>query len=235
VLVVWVGEFDGSGNPAFIGIDAAAPLFLRMVDALRAQRLDPGELPQPQPANLRRVEVCTSTGAPPDALCPARTTTWFIAGKSPIQPSHLHRALWVDAQTGQVLCGPQAASAPHAKEVVVEQWGSDMQRLFKQAGLPRRTLDDSACRSGASSAGSTLGPVPDATGADAPTITSPCAPCATCSTPASPSPCCCAPTPRPASKPCTGLPTTACWAAPPPAKACPGCPPTRRLQPAGGG
>ena len=169
VLVVWVGEFDGSGNPAFIGIDAAAPLFLRMVDALRAQRLDPGELPQPQPANLRRVEVCTSTGAPPDALCPARTTTWFIAGKSPIQPSHLHRALWVDAQTGQVLCGPQAASAPHAKEVVVEQWGSDMQRLFKQAGLPRRTLDDSACRHGASSGD----PAPEATGADAPTITSP--------------------------------------------------------------
>ena len=173
VLVVWVGEFDGSGNPAFIGIDAAAPLFLRMVDALRAQRLDPGEVPQLQPANLRRVEVCTSTGAPPDALCPARSSTWFIAGKSPIQPSHLHRALWVDAQTGQVLCGPQAASAPHAKEVVVEQWGSDIQRLFKQAGLPRRTLDDSVCRGQGATTPNAPGIALDATGADAPGITSP--------------------------------------------------------------
>jgi penicillin-binding protein 1C len=33
VLVVWVGDFDGSSNPAFVGIDAAAPLFLRIVDA----------------------------------------------------------------------------------------------------------------------------------------------------------------------------------------------------------
>jgi len=162
VLVVWVGDFEGTGNPAYIGIDAAAPLFLRMVDALRAQRLDPGEVPRQQPANLRKVEVCTSTGAPPDALCPARSSTWFIAGKSPIQPSSLHRAVWVDARDGHLLCGPQAASAPHARQLVVEQWGSDMQRLFRQAGLPRRQLDVSACE-GAAAPG----------GGDAPSIASP--------------------------------------------------------------
>ena len=33
VLVVWIGQFDGVGNPAFIGIHAAAPLYLRIVDA----------------------------------------------------------------------------------------------------------------------------------------------------------------------------------------------------------
>jgi penicillin-binding protein 1C len=161
VLVVWVGDFDGAGNPAFVGIDAAAPLFLRMVDALRAQGLDPGEVVRVAPADLRRVEVCTSTGAPPDALCPARSSTWFIAGKSPIQASGLHRAVWVDARDGHALCGAEAASAPHAKQVVVEQWGSDMQRLFRQAGLPRRTVDESAC---AGTAGE---------GADAPVIASP--------------------------------------------------------------
>lgn len=160
VLVVWVGEFDGSGNPAFIGIEAAAPLFLRMVDALRAERLDPGDVPRALPAQLRRVEICTATGAPPDALCPARTETWFIAGKSPIQPSTLHKAVWVNRRTGQVLCGAAAASAPQAEQIVVEQWGSDMQRLFKQAGLPRRQLADGAC-----------GDAPS--GPDAPSIVSP--------------------------------------------------------------
>ena len=34
VLVVWIGDFEGRGNPAFVGVDAAAPLFFRIADAL---------------------------------------------------------------------------------------------------------------------------------------------------------------------------------------------------------
>jgi len=34
VLVVWIGDFDGTGNPSFVGVDAAAPLFFRITDAL---------------------------------------------------------------------------------------------------------------------------------------------------------------------------------------------------------
>ena len=144
VLVVWVGNFDGSSNPALVGVDAAAPLFLRMVDALRADRLDPGELATRQPPALRQVEVCAATGGLPNgegALCPVRTSTWFIAGKSPIQISRLHRAVWVDERSGQVVCGPQ----PHARQELVEQWGSDMQKLFRQAGLPRAGAPADAC------------------------------------------------------------------------------------------
>ena len=138
VLVVWVGDFEGASNPAFVGIDAAAPLFLRIVDALRAQRLDPGEVAHTQPADLRRVEVCSATGDLPDAMCPVRAETWFIAGKSPIATSNLHQTVWIDSLTGKRLCGPNAATAPHARQVVVEKWGSEMQRLFRQSGLPRR-------------------------------------------------------------------------------------------------
>jgi penicillin-binding protein 1C len=145
VLVVWIGQFDGASNPAYVGIQAAAPLFLRMVDALRAEGLDPGELARRISPNLREVEVCASTGGLPDALCPVRTRTWFIAGKSPIQASSLHRAVWVDERTGQTLCGPDPQHQAHAKRIVIEQWGSDMQRLFKQAGLPRRAAPVSDC------------------------------------------------------------------------------------------
>lgn len=147
VLVVWLGNFDGSSNPALVGVDAAAPLFLRMVDALRAERLDPGEMASKQSPNLRQVEVCAATGGLPDALCPMRTTAWFIAGKSPITASSLHRAVWVDERSGKVVCGPQA----HAKRQVVEQWGSDMQRLFSQAGLPRSSLAEPDCSAAAKS------------------------------------------------------------------------------------
>ena len=144
VLVVWVGNFDGSSNPALVGVDAAAPLFLRMVDALRAERLDPGELARRQLPGLQRVEVCAATGGlvgGDGALCPVRTDTWFIAGKSPILNSSLHRAVWIDERSGQAVCGPQ----PHARQRVVEQWGSDMQRLFRQAGLPRARASADPC------------------------------------------------------------------------------------------
>jgi penicillin-binding protein 1C len=149
VLVVWLGNFDGSSNPALVGVDAAAPLFLRMVDALRAERLDPGEMATRQSANLRQVEVCAATGGLPDALCPVRTTAWFIAGKSPIATSSLHRAVWVDERSGKAVCGPQA----HAKQQVVEQWGSDMQHLFAQAGLPRSAVAAAECSQPANAAG----------------------------------------------------------------------------------
>ncbi len=172
VLVVWVGDFAGEGNPAYIGIDAAAPLFLRMVDALRAQGLDPGAIAKTQPPDLRRVEVCAATGGPPDALCPARVETWFIAGKSPLKASTQYRTVWVDERSGRTLCASAAAaSAPTARPVVVEQWGSDMQRLFRQSGLPRRSVPPDDCDPAQAAAARARGAT-DA-GGDAPGITSP--------------------------------------------------------------
>ncbi len=172
VLVVWVGDFDGAGNPAFIGIDAAAPLFLRMVDALRAQGLDPGAVARLQPPDLRRVEVCAATGGPPDALCPARVQTWFIAGKSPQRPGTEHRTVWLDTASGQVRCGPDPAHPEAVHAVVVEQWGSDLQRLFRKAGLPRRVARPADCA--ASAAGTASATIDDAEApGEAPAIASP--------------------------------------------------------------
>ena len=38
VLAVWVGNFDGASNPAFVGRQAAAPLFFEIADSLTAYR-----------------------------------------------------------------------------------------------------------------------------------------------------------------------------------------------------
>ena len=37
VLTVWVGNFDGSANPALVGREAAAPLFFAIADSLAAE------------------------------------------------------------------------------------------------------------------------------------------------------------------------------------------------------
>jgi penicillin-binding protein 1C len=134
VLVVWVGNFDGSENPAFVGVKAAAPLFFRIVDSLRGQGLDRGAAEPPPPPNVARVEVCRASGDLPNALCKERAETWFIPGKSPIRVSQLHRAVQIDTRTGKPTC----AHGPGTRTEVYEFWPTDLQRLFREAGMPRR-------------------------------------------------------------------------------------------------
>jgi len=133
VLVVWIGNFDNTGNPAFVGVQAAAPLFFRIVDALRNQGLDPGSEPRQAPRRVARVEVCAASGDLPNADCPQTVATWYIPGKSPIRISDLHRRIYIDA-AGRRACGP----GPGVHEEVYEFWTSDMLRLFREAGMPRR-------------------------------------------------------------------------------------------------
>jgi penicillin-binding protein 1C len=140
VLVVWLGNFAGEGNPALIGIDTAAPLFLRLADAIRLERTGSSARPRLPPANLRQVEVCATSGDLADGLCRAKVNTWFIPGKSPIRGQRLHRRVHVDRQTGKAQCTP----GPDTREEIHEYWSTDLQRVFRDAGLPRRappTLD----------------------------------------------------------------------------------------------
>jgi penicillin-binding protein 1C len=160
VLVVWVGNFDGSSNPAFVGIKAAAPLFFQIVDAVKLAQpklADPVFRGAP---NLARVEVCAASGDLPNADCPQTVSTWFIPGKSPIRVSQIHRRLLVDTRTGRQACAPFDVRTTRSE--VYEFWPSDLQRLFAQAGMPRRKPPPPGdCAMGDSVAGIT------------PTITSP--------------------------------------------------------------
>lgn len=135
VLVVWVGNFDSTSNQALVGVQTAAPLFFRIVDSLRAQNLKGSLDPvKPAPAGVSLVEVCAASGDLPNAWCRDRAFTWFIPGKSPIRVSTLHRPLYIDQKTGQAVCAP----GPGVKQEIFEYWSSDMLRLFKDAGMPRR-------------------------------------------------------------------------------------------------
>lgn len=136
VLVVWLGNFDGSSNPALIGVEAAAPLFFDIVDGLQAARADLSEPVRQWPLNLKRVEVCRASGDLPNAWCPQRGTTWFIPGKSPIRISSVHRAVVVDKASGKPVCGRFDPAT--MRQDVYEFWPSDLAQVFVQAGIPRR-------------------------------------------------------------------------------------------------
>jgi penicillin-binding protein 1C len=115
------------------------------------------------PAELASVDVCAASGDLPNADCPRTVPTWFIPGRSPIRVSTLHQGLLIDDRTGRRACPPFTAGMSH--RVVYEMWGSDMLRLFQQAGLPRREPPpfDPRCE----------GHLADESGAPPPQITSP--------------------------------------------------------------
>ena len=136
VLVTWVGNFNNSGNTAFVGIKTAAPLFFTIIDSLRAQRLLPGldtDLPGDKPDNVTQIDVCAASGDLPNPDCPTLAKTWFIPGKSPIKTSTLHRAVYFD-RNGEVVCKGDADS----RKEIYEFWPSELSKLFVEAGMPRR-------------------------------------------------------------------------------------------------
>ena len=136
VLAVWIGNFDSRGNPAFVGIDTAAPLFFRIADGLYLRK--PAAIPaSAPPAGVSEVSVCSASGDLPNTWCPLRHKTWYIPGKSPIKVSQLHQPVAVSSKTGQPVCPPYQAD--QVRMEIMEFWSSDMQKLFRQAGLPRRT------------------------------------------------------------------------------------------------
>ena len=136
VLIVWVGNFDGSGNPAFVGVDTAAPLFFQILDGIEADHPDLPLVAHKVPPGLKSVEICLASGDLPNQWCPQKGQTWFIPGKSPIRVSSVHRPVIIDNATGQPACPPYAGKNVH--QDVYEFWPSDLLQVFAKAGIPRR-------------------------------------------------------------------------------------------------
>lgn len=136
VLAVWVGNSDGRPNHTFVGRTCAAPLAFKILDALRSRDLARPSPRQPPPgANLRRVELCATSGGFPTPHCPNRKSGWFIPGISPIASCDIHRQVILDAATGLRL--PHDDGSRPTIRAVFEFWPEELARIFDRAGLPR--------------------------------------------------------------------------------------------------
>lgn len=136
ILAVWIGNFNGVGNPSFVGIRAAAPLFFKIVDAVKTAEPDlyfPGWIDR---LDIEKVKVCAASGQIPNQYCPKTVTTLFIPGKSPIKKCEIHRAIPIDIKTGLRVSDE---GLPGARMEVYEFWPSDLLKIFRMAGIPRRT------------------------------------------------------------------------------------------------
>ncbi len=148
VLGVWLGNFSGESNPAFVGRQLAAPLFFEIAEGLaRTESLDGALWSRPARAlNVKRSEVCSVSGAEPHAFCPHRKWAWIIPGKSPIARCDVHRSVLVDTRTGKRTCGG-ATDPSHYRAEVFEFWPSDLHESFRRLGIhkTRPPEMDAAC------------------------------------------------------------------------------------------
>ena len=137
VLGVWVGNFDGRANPAFVGRTAAAPLLFQIIDSLRAAWPEPSVPHLPPPgSNLKRVEFCALSGDFPNQFCTQHVEGWFIPGVSPIKTCDVHREVLVDVASG--LRVPLDDGTRQLRREVYEFWPGEFLTLFEQACIPRR-------------------------------------------------------------------------------------------------
>ena len=133
VLIVWVGNFNGDGNPAFIGRTAAGPLFFRIFDVILPTQDWRFETAfKPENMNLKRLKVCANTGDLYEKHCPASVETWFIPGVSPIKVSNIYRQILIDNHTGLRACEQQPGKT---QLKVFEFWPSDFLQIYQQAGI----------------------------------------------------------------------------------------------------
>src|SRR5690606_6991587 len=135
VLVVWVGNFSGTGNPAFVGRQAAGPLLFQIIEALFAKWPWEERFFLHGHENITEVQVCALSGGLLTSNCGRSVRTWFIPGVFPIQPCMIHRQVAINPKTGRRSCPGQEHKAIYR---VYEFWPSDLLKLFYQAGIPRR-------------------------------------------------------------------------------------------------
>lgn len=139
VLVVWVGNFDGTPNNAFSGARAAAPIYFAMADTVRKYYENRGIAItnnnfMRNDLNISQIDMCDDVGGIAGTHCPHKRPAYFIPGVSPIEMSSVYRAVPIDNRTGLRACNANPATTHMA---VYEFWDAEYLDMFRRAGVTR--------------------------------------------------------------------------------------------------
>lgn len=141
VLIVWVGNFDGTPNNAFSGARTAAPIYFALADTVASYDAARGHPIQNNnflrdDMNVALVPMCDGVGGLAGQHCPKTVYSYFIPGVSPIDTSPIYRAVAIDNATGLRACD---ASPDTTHTAVYEFWDAEYLDMFRRAGVTRNT------------------------------------------------------------------------------------------------
>ncbi len=131
-MAVWLGNFNNQSNPALIGKEMAAPLFLNIAHALLKDA--DSVLTPSNHLNISKIEVCKASGMLPTRYCQETESVWFIPGKSPIKTDNVYREIAINKKTRLRTCHINQETQFR----IYEFWPSDILAIFKRAGIQRR-------------------------------------------------------------------------------------------------
>lgn len=133
VIITWVGNFDNSANPLFVGAKTALPLFQEIATSLSATKdLTDRHASIFAELNLDKAQVCRSTGDFAAGQCSDTIETIFIPGVSPVRDSGILRPILLDEATGLRSCNQAQGKK---RQVYWEFWPSDLKKIFASAGI----------------------------------------------------------------------------------------------------
>ena len=136
VLVVWVGNFSGESNSNFWGRTAAGNLFFELIRTVVLNKKDQNFFsPDMKDLNIKKIQVCSVSGAVANKFCPKKTDCYFIPEKSPINLCDIHRNILIDNKTG-LSTNVEIKGKTHYE--VYEFWPSDILSLFEKAGIKKK-------------------------------------------------------------------------------------------------
>ncbi len=136
IVAVWVGNFDGSANPSLVGRKAAAPLYFKIARQLQIQHPEMiAEWNTPNNYDLVKVDFCKTSGGLNTEHCPKIINSWFIPGVSPIRSNDIYREVLIDKNSQLRACKNDPEKT---EKKVFEFWPSDVQKVFRQAGLHKK-------------------------------------------------------------------------------------------------
>ncbi len=136
ILVVWVGNFSGESNSNFWGRTAAGNLFFELVRTVVSDKNGQSFFPPDiKGLNVKKIKVCSVSGAVANKFCPKTKESYFIPGKSPINLCGIHRNILIDNKTG-LRTNFEIKGKTHYE--VYEFWPSDILNLFEKAGIKKK-------------------------------------------------------------------------------------------------
>lgn len=135
VVAVWIGNFDGTPNNAFVGRDIAAPLFFRIIRSLAKQNKIPHEMKSAGHLNISTVDVCRDTGDIANSDCMDIVQSYFIPNVTSIKVSNIARKIPIDLATGLRAC---RHTPPTTLMKSYNFWPSDVKQAYAAAGIHLR-------------------------------------------------------------------------------------------------
>ena len=129
---VWVGNFDGKGNPALSGAEMASPLLFQLFNALDPQS---GKDWFASPEEIDYRMVCSETGLVPSAHCTDKVMDEFIPLVSSGKVCDHLQAVTVDHDQAHSYC-TRCQSDTNTEIVWMENIPNELQKFYTQQAVP---------------------------------------------------------------------------------------------------